>query len=185
MIEQTSFLGMPLRTRRERRLLVIGYYVVLFLFSALGLWKSHGNIVFLLPQVLTFGGMLGGIKIGGPVKPYSEAMIPVGGASGIQTLNLEGRKVFDDGLYPSPLDERERSQRNFAHYHAYRILRWTLGRACFLYWLSFDWNAAWISARGPILAWILIVYVLSLPQSVLLWTEPEGPAGELAMVRQG
>ena len=179
MIEQTKFLGMPLKTRRQRRLLVILYYVLLFSFSAFGLWKSQGHIGYLIPQALTFGGLLGGIKMGGPVKVYSDSMVPTNGASGVQTLNLAGRKPFDDGTRPSPLDERERSQRNVAHYYAYRILCATLGLACCAYWLSLNWTYAWMSTKGPILAWILIVYVLSLPQSVLLWTEPEEPAGEL------
>jgi len=179
VIGQTTFLGMPLKTQRQRRLLVVLYYVAFFSFSVFGLWKSQGHIEFLIPQVITFGGLLGGIKIGGPVKAYSESMGPVNGASGVQTLNLAGRKPFDDGTRPTPLDERERSQRNFAHYHAYRILRWTLGFACCAYWLSLNWSYAWLSTKGPILAWILLVYVLSLPQSVLLWTEPEEPAGEL------
>ena len=29
MIEQTSIMGMPLKTQRQRRLLVIGYYKIL------------------------------------------------------------------------------------------------------------------------------------------------------------
>jgi hypothetical protein len=184
VIGQTSFLGMPLKTQRQRRLLVVLYYAAFFSFSAFGLWKSQGHVGYLIPQVLTFGGLLGGIKIGGPVKVYSDSMVPVGGGSGVQTLNLEGRKAFDDRISPTLLDERERSQRNFAHYHAYRILRWTLGVACCAYWLSLNWSYAWLSTKGPILAWILLVYVLSLPQSVLLWTEPEEPAGELVEIRK-
>jgi hypothetical protein len=177
MIEQTSFLGMPLRTRQQRRLLVTLYYVALVAFSGLGLWKGHGNVGFLIPQVLTVGGLLGGIKIGGPVKVYAEPRLPLDMGAGIQTLNLDQRKPFDS--FWSPLDERERSQRDFAHYHAYRILRWTLGIACCAYWLTLNWSYLWLSTKGPVLAWILLVYVLSLPQSVLLWTEPGGPAGEL------
>ena len=180
MIEQTSFLGMPLRTQRQRRLLVILYYAALVLFSALGLWKSQGHISFLIPQVLTFGGLLGGIKIGGPVKAYDDPRFPLDMGSTIQTLDLDGRGWF--GADWSPLDERERQQRNFAHYHAYRILRWTLGIACGVYWVSLSWSYAWLSTKGPILAWILLVYVLSLPQSVLLWTEPEEPVGELVVL---
>jgi len=177
MIEQTSFLGIPLKTQRQRRLLVVLYYLFLLALAVVGLWKSHAHIGYLIPQILTMGGMLGGIKIGGPVKVYAEPKLPLDMDSTVQTLNLDGRKPF--GSYWSPLDERERSQRNFAHYTAYRILRWTLGFACCAYWLSLNWSYAWLSTKGPILAWILLVYVLSLPQSVLLWTEPEEPVGEL------
>jgi hypothetical protein len=171
---------MPLRTQNQRRLLVILYYAALLLFSALGLWKGKRDVQFLIPQVLTFGGLLGGIKIGGPVKVYAEPRLPLDMDSSVQTLNLAGRKPFSSVW--SPLDERERSQRNVAHYHAYRILCWTLGAVCCAYWLSLIWNYQWLSSRGPILAWILLVYVLSLPQAVLLWTEPEEPTGELVVL---
>lgn len=173
MIEQTSFLGLPLRTQGQRRMLVVGYYALLLVFMVFGLLKTQVHIFALIPQVLTFGGLLGGIKNGGPVKAYSESMVPVGGLSGVQTLNLQGRKVFDDGTQFSPLDERERLQRDFAHYTAYRILRWTFGIAFCAYMLSLNWSEAWMSTKGPLLAWMLLIYVLSLPQSVLLWTEPD------------
>jgi hypothetical protein len=100
----------------------------------------------------------------------------------VQTLNLEGRKPFDDGMSFRPLDERERLQRDFAHYMAYRILRWSFGVACVAYWLSLSWGEAWIGSKSPILAGISLVYILSLPQAVLLWTEPDQPAGELRPV---
>ncbi|MGD0647987.1 MAG: hypothetical protein ABR971_08340 [Acidobacteriaceae bacterium] len=32
---------------------------------------------------------------------------------------------------------------------------------------------------------LLLLCVLSLPQAVVLWTEPQAPAGELAAVRAG
>jgi hypothetical protein len=182
MIQQTSFLGMPLRTQGQRRLLVILYYGFFLSFSVLALVKNHGRFGYLFPQIFTFGGLLGGIKIGGPVKVYSETMLPVNGNSGVQTLNLEGRKPFDDGMSFHPLDERERLQRDFAHYTAYRILRWSFGVACVAYWLSLSWGEAWIGSKGPILAGISLVYVLSLPQAVLLWTEPDQPSGELRPV---
>jgi hypothetical protein len=47
------------------------------------------------------------------------------------------------------------------------------------------WTYPGLGKELPVLAWMLMVYVLSLPQSVVLWTEPEEPAGELAEVRAG
>jgi hypothetical protein len=135
--------------------------------------KSRGHIGFLIPQILTFGGLLGGIKIGGPVKPYSGDATRGADFGRLQTLNLEGRKPFDDGTIFTPLDERERTERDLAHYRAYRILVLSLVIACVVYWISLNWSYAWLSTKGPVLTWILLVYVLSLPQSVLLWTEPE------------
>lgn len=182
MVEQTSFLGMPLRTQRQRRSLVVGFNLFILAFGALALWRSHGRFpLFLLPQTLFLGGLLGGIKIDGPVKVYEDSSLPLGNG-GTQTLNLEGRRPFNPLGY-SPLDEREQTQRDHAHYTAYRMLRWTLGTLVLAYWLSLNWTNTWLSARLPILAWMLLIYVLSLPQSVVLWTEPQPPAEELAEVR--
>jgi hypothetical protein len=175
MIQETSFLGMPLRTQGQRRRLVVPYYAVLLLFSVIALVKTHENFGWLMPQILTLGGLLGGIRMGGPVKPYSEAATREAEANRFQSLNLADRKPFDDGTIFHPLDERERSNRDYAHYRAYRILMVTLSVACVAYWLSLNWTFAWFGLHGPVLAWILLVYVLSLPQSVLLWTEPEAP----------
>ena len=183
MIEQTSFLGMQLRTQRQRRLLVVGFNLFILSFGAIALWHSQGKFpLLLLPQTLILGGMLGGIKAGGPVKVYEEANLPLGNG-GMQTLNIEARRPFSEPPYGSPLDEREQTQRDRAHYVAYKILRWTLGTAVVAYWLSLNWTSAWMSTKVPVLAWILLVYVLSLPQSVVLWTEPPEPAGELVEVR--
>jgi hypothetical protein len=48
-----------------------------------------------------------------------------------------------------------------------------------------SWTYPGLGKQLPVLVWMLVVYVLSLPQAVVLWTEPEGPAGELAEVRAG
>jgi hypothetical protein len=185
MIEETTFLGMPLRTQRQRRLLVVGFNLFVLAFSVLALWRSKGQLpLTVFPQLLVLGGMLGGIKVGGPVKVYEEAMLPLGNG-GTQTLNLAGRRPFSEPPFGSPLDERERTQRDHAHYVAYRILRWTLGVAVVGYLLSLNWIGVWVSLRVPVLVCMLMVYVLSLPQSVVLWMEPEGPAGELSEVRAG
>ena len=187
MIEQTSFLGMPLRTQRQRRLLVVLYYAVLFAFALLAVCKTRGTILYLLPQTLTLGGLLGGIKIGGPVKAYEELRLPLAASDGTQTLNLSGRKPFDPHAPGgwSPLDEREQMRRDRAHYEAYRILRWTVGIAAAVYLIGLSWRFSLLTAKAPILLWILLVYMLSLPQSVVLWTEPDEPAGELGEVRAG
>ncbi len=185
MIEQSSFLGMPLRTQRQRRALVVGFNLFILAFGTLALLRSHDRFpFFMLPQMVFLGGMLGGIKVGGPVKVYEASSLPVGNG-GTQTLNLEGRRAFNPLGY-SPLDEREQTQRDHAHYTAYRILRWSLGLAAVVYVVSLNWTgpgAKWdLGKQLPVLVWILLVYVLSLPQAVLLWTEPPEPAGELTEV---
>lgn len=182
MIEQTKFWGMPLRTRRQRRMLVVGYYVLFAAIAGVGFWlgpKSWGDLIIF---TLIVGGLLGGISYEAPVKAYEKLPVPLD-QDGPQTLNLSGRR---ENRKWTPLDERERVERNQAHYTAYRILRWSLGLGAGVYVLSLNWTysgARWdLGKQLPLLVWMLVVYVLSLPQAVVLWTEPPAPAEELAEV---
>jgi hypothetical protein len=90
-------------------------------------------------------------------KTYEESKLPLDMKGDVQTLNLSGKRPFSH-IGWSPLDERERTQRDHAHYEAYRILRLTLGVAVIAYWISLNWTFTWLSTRGPILAWILLLY---------------------------
>ncbi len=183
MIEQTKFLGMPLKTQRQRRLLVVLYYLAIGGFAVAGLWMDKKSWGPMAAQTFVIGGLLGGIKIGGPVKVYEEPILPLDIDGSVQTLNISGRKRFDS-LWSS-LDERERMRRDVAHYTAYRILRWSFGLFVLGYFLVTEWSAAWIADKTLFLLWLFLLYVLSLPQAVVLWTEPQGPAEELAMVQAG
>jgi hypothetical protein len=185
VIEQTKFLGMPLKTQRQRRLLVVLYYAVLLGIAAAGLWLGKNDWGGLVAQTFVFGGLLGGIRMGGPVKAYAYPSFERDMDGPVHGLNLEGRKPFDESLTWTPLDERERTQRDVAHYTAYRILRWSFGAFVLGYFLVTGLAPVWLADRTLLLLWVFLLYVLSLPQAVVLWTEPEGPAGELAEVRAG
>jgi hypothetical protein len=124
---------------------------------------------------IALGSLLGGLRQGGPVKPYGKVPQP----EGVQTLNLAGRRSFEESV---PLDERERGRRDHAHFTAYRILYVTLACAALPYLICLL-NLPQLTERAtPPLLWAFFVYVLSLPQCVLLWTEPDEPAGELRPV---
>jgi hypothetical protein len=144
------------------------YYGILGLMLAVLLWKQRFLPSAVLIQTFTLGGFFGGIRGGGVIKPYSE-QTPVPGQSGVQQLNLSGISHFD---MPQMLDERERHERDHAHYTAYRILRWSicgLALACFG---GIALAPEFFANNAPNLLWGLCVYVLSLPQAVILWTEP-------------
>lgn len=185
MIEQTKFWGMPLKTRRQRRALVVGYYVLFAAMAGVGFWLGEKSWGDLITFTLIVGGLLGGISYEAPVKAYEKLPVPLD-QDGPQTLNLSGRK--ENRLW-TPLDERERGERNQAHYTAYRILRWSLGLGAVVYVLSLNWThagARWdLGKQLPVLVWIALVYVLSLPQAVVLWTEPQAPGEELVEVGAG
>lgn len=184
MITETTFLGLPLRTPAQRRTLVVLYYALLVSMAAIGA-HARNLPVALLAQTFIFGGLLGGIRPGGPVKAYAEPRLPLGGTEDTRPLVLGltaatrlalGRREW------SPLDERETHQRDRAHYQAYRLLRWCLGFGAAVYLLTWSYAPKRMEPEAPILLWFLLVFVLSLPQAVLLWTEPVTPAGELAEV---
>jgi hypothetical protein len=171
MIEQSKFLGMPIRTRRQRRTLVVCFYIYVLAFAAVPLYRSRWFPMVMVVQTLVLGGLLGGLQEGGPVKPFSRPVLP------LDLSETVWESVVPNNRPPKvswpPLDERERTGRDQAHYGAYRILRWGLGVAALLYWLLLNWTPTktWLYANSPTLLWLLLVFVLSLPQAVVLWTE--------------
>ena len=183
MVQQTKFWGMPLKTRRQRRMLAVGYYVLFVAMAAAEFRLGPKSWPVMIQAAFVMAILLGGISYEGPVKAYERLTVPLD-QDGPQTLNLSGRR---ENRWWTPLDERERMERNQAHYTAYRILRWTVGLGAGAYVLSLNWTYAggrWdLGKQLPVLVWMLVVYVLSLPQAVALWTEPQGPAEELAAVR--
>ena len=186
MISPTTFFGLSLRTRRQRRLLVAAYVLLTIAYLLIALHVSRGLAGAFLPMTITVGGLLGGIRSGGPVKSYERPSIlnpdftATTSSYPVQTLNLS------DIRSPSrlfPLDEREQAQRDHAHYTAYRILRWLLGVVTLSVLFLLQEQQRWMLAWYPVLLWCLLIVTLSLPQCVILWTEPDPPAaGDLTLV---
>jgi hypothetical protein len=166
VITETRFLGMPLVTQVQRRWFVVGYYLLIVVTALPALILNKPITTLFAIQVVTIGGLLGGIKPGGPVKSYEGVSSAV--PSNIQTLNLSGTKPWN--FFP-PLDEREARERDAAHYRAYVILRWSLVFAVLVYFLLLDIIPRWLTHNSPTLFWLLAIVVVSLPQSVILWTE--------------
>jgi hypothetical protein len=192
MVRQMSFWGMRLRTRSQRRTLVASYYAVLMLVAAAGLIQiGFHDAWFMIYFTFWMALFLGGIYGWGPVKAYQRPILPLdmGGRSGalwdkqperLLELGLSidsANRVDRDSDDWTPLDERETAERDHAHYQAYRILRWSLGFAIVGYWLSLHWAYSWINGRLPTLTMVVLIYVLTLPQAILLWTEPDMDAG--------
>ncbi len=172
-----TLLGLSIATRRQRRRIVIAFYAIVLLWTAVPLIKGRLIPVYMLMQVFNLAGIFGGIRQG-PIKnfegPTRDPMNP--SASSIQTLDLSGRM---GRRYPSEqLDERERLERDHAHYSAYRLLRWSLGIAAAIYWLLITATPIqpWLLHSAPTLLWTLVLYIFTLPQAVILWTEPDQAA---------
>jgi hypothetical protein len=181
MIQQPTFLGLSLRTVGHRRGLVTGYYALLLLFVVPLLMRGNGHLIpgGMIIQTFTLGALFGGLRGGGVVKSYTEAPDPTE-ASSLTTLHLSDYSV----LRPSYLlDERERSARDHAHYVAYRILLILLGVAMAVLGLTQGWTLTFFERNAGTLLWAMLLIALSLPQCVILWTEPEPlPEGSLTLV---
>jgi hypothetical protein len=71
------------------------------------------------------------------------------------------------------LDERERQDRNRVHFVAYTMARWlALGLLVVQLGASFA-GTAWLMRIGNAAFFLLALVLWSLPQSLILWTEPD------------
>ena len=129
MIADQMLFGLNMERRQDRRILVLGYCGFTLAFLILGLLWNRGLLFGNLAGTLLIGGGLGGIRGGGPVKKFNGREIPSDDLSTttasfpVQTLNLQGQLPRADQIVH--LDERETTERDRAHFTAFRLLRWT------------------------------------------------------------
>ena len=143
-------------------------------------WRTTG-VYLIVGTVLANRLFLGGQSFGGLIKPFSgKPPRRTPELSSIFPLQLRFGFYLpapDDSEFRN--DERETHQRDRAHYLAYTPL--SLG-LCVL-WLASSWSlhvprlVAWIPMERellvPGLIQVLVVMFLTLPQAILLWTEPD------------
>ncbi len=170
--------------RARRRMLVALIYAALAVLTAV-LWRYthwHGSGIGLFWAImLACRFFLGGYYTGGLVKPFngkpprqSDAAPP------LLALKLRVYKpvlAADETAYRN--DERELRQRDRAHYAAYQAIG-----CC----LALIWGLAMFRNQSPRLfvwvamppdelycglAMIAMILFLTLPQAILLWTEPD------------
>jgi hypothetical protein len=170
-------------SRDHRRMLVAAIYAVLAV-AMVGLgwldtWRTSGYYLVALAIVMN-QFLLGGYGRSGLVRPFDgkaprentmpSPLIPLG-------LYLRMSSAQREGDWQS--DERETKLRDRAHYQAYPWISGALG----VLWLLSGWATAKSNAF-PILhstaEWLLypvvlvsVILVLTLPQSILLWTEQD------------
>jgi hypothetical protein len=167
----------------RRRGLVVGIYILLVLLIAALWYFTHWREGFYWVVWAVIGAcrlFLGGYYRGGLVKPFDNnppralqtrsPFLPLG-------LRVYVSALEDDREWRS--DERELRQRDRAHYLAYQ----TIGMAVALQLL-----VALVRMKEPLVqAWmamppdqlyygfavIVLTLLLTLPQAILLWTEPD------------
>jgi hypothetical protein len=132
----------------------------------------------------TLASMLGGLSGSGPVRPFGRQPMMVSPKSEFAWLNeptggWNGAQLPDPRTRWTPPDERERNERDHAHYVAFRILRWTTFLLTAAFFLAMRWwqpaLLSWLMQNILTVAWVIMLYVLSLPQCVVLWTEHDTP----------
>lgn len=171
MLRTPVILGIPMVRRRNRRLLVAATYAALLVVMAtLGVARSRGMDIWagwiLLAVVLVSRGVFGSM---------AKQMI---------WLTRRWHHPISLGLAARPqrneeeLDEREQAVRNAAYFEAYRVL----ALYCFFlfpFLVSSSFELFWSSALGrvalPLLGTLLLGIAWTLPQAVILWTEPDVP----------
>jgi hypothetical protein len=173
-VDQTFF-GISIAHRRTRRVFVIGIWSLTFLcgWAFLHGIASHrdraiGAGAFLALQLILqfLPYLLGGFWPGGMVRPFLAAKLR---PEPVQSL-FGPRTKFGQN---APLDERETGERDRIHFLAYRIaLVITLMMTLILFLLS-GYSFQWMSRVAPVFFFALTVILLGLPQTIILWTEPD------------
>jgi hypothetical protein len=168
-------------SRRRRRALVVVVYAVLVPVAFLFIQNpSVGHFLFLSIAVGSANRfLLGGQALGGLIKPFDGKTLkrpPV--ESSLDDLIRWGfhrPQILDPKGFKN--DERELLQRD----HAYSVAYQTLSLVVFLMFMVLFWKrpiAAFGFVLTPIdqLAFLIVLAFVAaetLPQSVLLWTEPD------------
>jgi len=173
--------GIPVARRRNRRILVIAYACAIAAFAGAFFFDQARHtldifgILIALQMLTNLPALLGGIRAGGVVKPYR-------GVRWVAFFNQEqreflfGRPAFPGGsLDPAAaeLDERETRLRDRIHFLAYTLARWF----ALLLFAAFALIAAFRPGslrQAGLFCFLLLVLILwSLPQTMILWTEPD------------
>lgn len=174
-----AFLFFSMETQSRRRALVVAWYgFYAALFTAILCFWGIGYSARLLQLVATSAIFLGGISSSGPVRLFSrwQRKFADGTVYGINPNRphpyLHGRRIVDmDRLR---VDEDDIATRDRAHYLAYAALRWAV--------LLFSLFAPLLFILiGPdsfvrlllVLCFPFCVLFFSLPQAIILWTEPD------------
>jgi hypothetical protein len=186
MNAEVVILGRRISMARQarRRMLVVTIYAAFILLMAVlwatTQWRGTGGIV-IWAAIFACRFFLGGYYSGGLVKPFN-GRAPKRHVMPPSLLALKLRvyqpvPAADDSAYRN--DERELHQRDHAHYLAFQALgvavcvpmliaSMRLIRPSLMSWISMPPDAMYYG-----LTLVGIILFLTLPQAILLWTEPD------------
>lgn len=166
MLQTVSLLGFSMVPQKNRRFLVIATYVLLIAVlasvviipSELGRYRQVlASLAVVLPVMLSF-------QIFG--KVVEQTVFPQPRVAPMTLGLIHTRRD------PGEPDERDVAIRNAAYFKAYRLLASYLIFVCLMLWSAFESGsrlAIWL------LVFPLLVFLPTLPQAVILWSEPDVP----------
>jgi hypothetical protein len=176
-------LDMAPQTHRQTMVVLIyaGLATLMTTFWFMDRWRVTGAYM-IIATVFVNRFLLGGYNFGGLIKPFSGKAPKRSAPSPFLVLAL---RVYPSYAEPEERDyrndERELQQRDHSHYLAYQGLTIAL----LAIWVIMDLKAvgpgllSWIPVSTDLLLYGLtitaIVVSQTLPQSILLWTEPNMP----------
>ena len=167
MIDQNGLRRILCLKRLARRWLVIGYWVfVLSFIGTLAVVSRSQSPNFINQAFFWFWWTL-------IIFPIYLRIIVTSSTRGSNLQTLMKHAESGHGVIPRPLDERELSLHYRMHTKAYYILQIFIPVGVLLLTPPEIHRNAWlVSARIPLL-WLLSFVVTSLPQSMILWSEPD------------
>ncbi|HVZ82826.1 MAG TPA: hypothetical protein VG893_04065 [Terracidiphilus sp.] len=185
MINRPVYLGISMRSRRQRRRLLVGYWLAMPLLAAAAsfLYSRMHSDVNQMGALLAIGGLygtalvfLGGAAHLGPMPDFNgdpapaPRWVPLAVADRLLSRSAAGTGSQQDS---AALDERDLYLRDAAHYTAYRILRECLLPvliAAFVFFQYIHPHHEYVAV--PVYACLVLV-IFNLPQSLILWHEPD------------
>ena len=183
--ESSPFPWFSTARRRTRRIVVAVYWVVALAFFALIQWKLafHSSypvptwmeLLFPLQVILFLPAILGGVRAGGFVKPFRGVrFVPLQERDETQTLFGPPRPVISSMTAADiNLDERERRQRDEVHFAAYTSARWLALGLLVAQFAAALAGPEWLTRAGNAAFYLLALVLWSLPQTLILWNEPD------------
>ncbi|MGD0293978.1 MAG: hypothetical protein ABSB30_09005 [Terracidiphilus sp.] len=188
----STLFGHSLARRRTRRWLVVAFWGGLVPLLCVGFQElffiARGSFAlntlnFALLFIFWITIFLGGVRAGGWVKPFRTQKKA---RNIVQPLFAKPKPTQSELIAQElAMDERESSQRDHIHYVAYSIARTLTVFIFAFYCLLGFWNQELLRQAGPLLFFLLTIALWSLPQTMILWTEPDMvPEAEAEIVKE-
>jgi hypothetical protein len=181
--ESSPFPWFSTARRRTRRIVVAAYWMVALGTFGVCQWaqffrpghNSGADLLFPVQIIVFLPAILGGVRAGGMVKPFGGVhFAPIYEREDMQTLFGPPRPLVGSmAASNAELDEREQRQRDSVHFAAYTSARWTALVLLALQCVAGLFSPVLMSRFGSAAFLLLALVLWSLPQTLILWNEPD------------